>query len=127
MNDTYHYLGIDWGEKRIGLAVADLEIKIANNFKTVSSTNELLVLIDDLSIQEIILGKPLKLSGALSSEKFTKFYKQLKEKINIKIVLFDERLSTNLSKNLNLLNKAKYDKDQSAACLILQSYLEANY
>lgn len=126
MKDTYYYLGIDWGEKRIGLAVADLEVKIANNFKTVNNINELLFLIKDLEIKEIVLGKPMKLSGNLSSEKFNSFYQSLKEKTEVEIVLFDERLSTNLSKNLNLLNKAKYDKDQSSACLILQSYLEAN-
>lgn len=126
MKDSYYYLGIDWGEKRIGLAVADLEVKIANNFKTVNNINELLFLIKDLEIKEIVLGKPMKLSGDLSSEKFLNFYQQLKDKTEVKIILFDERLSTNLSKNLNLLNKAKYDKDQSSACLILQSYLEAN-
>ncbi len=126
MEDTYYYLGIDWGEKRIGLAVADLEIKIANNFKTVSSLGELLSLINSLDIKEIVLGKPLKLSGNLSNQQFLRFYQKLKEKTKVKISLFDERLSTNLSKNLNILNKAKYDKDQSSACLILQSYLEAN-
>lgn len=126
MKDTYHYLGIDWGEKRIGLATADRETKIANNFKTISNINDLLSIIKDLDIQEIVLGKPMKLSGDLSNEKFMSFYQLLKDKTSIKISLFDERLSTNLSKNLNLLNKAKYDKDQSSACIILQSYLESN-
>jgi putative holliday junction resolvase len=126
MIDTYYYLGIDWGEKRIGLAVADLETKIANNFKTITKLSELVNIISDLNIGLIVLGKPLKLAGDLSSEKFRKFHQLLKEKTDVKIVLFDERLSTHLSKKLNFLNKAKYDKDQSAACLILQSYLDSS-
>ncbi len=126
MSDKYHYLGVDWGEKRIGLAVADWETKIANNYKTITKLSDLLNIIEDLEVKLVVLGKPLKLAGNLASNNFTNFYQLLKQKTSVKIVLFDERLSTNLGKKLNLFNKAKHDRDQSAACLTLQSYLDSN-
>ncbi|MBU0897878.1 Holliday junction resolvase RuvX, partial [Patescibacteria group bacterium] len=55
------YLGIDWGEKRIGLAIGDSETKIALPFKTVENIEAVLQVINDEKIDAVIIGEPLSI------------------------------------------------------------------
>lgn len=120
------YLGIDWGEKRIGLALGDSETKIATPFKTVAGIDELLELIKEEEIEVVVLGKPVSIlnSEFPISEKFKNFLNELKENLNIPIELVDERLSSKAADALEGSKKTKASRDEIAAMLILQSYLD---
>ncbi len=119
------YLGIDWGEKRIGLALADSETKLALAFKTVNFLSQVLDIIKNEKVDKIILGKPTKLSNEKTlADKFQKFYQLLKNKVDLDIILEDERFSTKAGHSLSGRNKDKVDRDSLSATLILQNYLD---
>ncbi len=121
------YLGLDWGEKRIGLALADEETKLALPFKTVDNLSAVLEIIKKEKIDEIILGQPIKLSGKPDQLdcNFSRFLKVLKKKTKLAIILIDERFSTQAGQALAGSKKDKADQDALAACLILQNYLDS--
>lgn len=121
-----NYLGIDWGEVRIGLALGDDEIKIASPFKVVGSINEIIQVIKDEDIDVVILGKPLRMSNAdfRMSNEYNEFIDLLKKKVNIPIKFVDERLSSKAADALVGDKKTKAPRDAVAAMLILQSYLD---
>ena len=120
-----NYLGIDWGKKRIGLALADNETQLALPFKVVNYLSEVLDIIKKENVDIIVLGKPTKLSNEeFLDPDFNNFYKALQKNTDKKIVLIDERFSTKAGTAYNAPEKLRADKDALAACFILQSYLE---
>ncbi len=120
------YLGIDWGEKRIGLALGDSETKIATPFKVAGGINEIARIVKDEDIGAIVVGVPLKMRDAKLKiqNEFLDFLKLLKEKIDIPIKTIDERLSSKAADALAGGKKTKAPRDAIAAMLILQSYLD---
>ncbi len=134
MNRT---LAIDYGEKKVGLALSDPLKIIAKPYKTVNNiSDEKLIeifrtIISDKNIDEIVIGLPLTMKNSFSkqTENVDKFIELLKEKINIKVVVVDERLSSIEAKK-SLVNQGiktghnKKDIDMTAAALFLQSYLD---
>lgn len=121
-----NYLGLDWGEKRIGLALADGEIKIAMPFLTVSSLKEIIEIIATEKINCLIIGNPQKMNGdKANNPNYLNFLKNLKNQINIEIVEVDERLSSKSADVLGFGNKDMASRDEGAATIILQSYLDA--
>jgi len=119
------YLGIDWGLSRIGTALGDSETKMAFPFKTVYNLKEILELIEIENIDEIVLGKPLKMSGSSQlNNDFKKFSKELENKIEIPFKYIDERLSSKASDALVGDKKTKASRDEISAMLILQSYFD---
>lgn len=125
--ETKKYLGIDWGEKRIGLALADEETCIALPFKTVSNLTELLTVIAEEEIDEIVLGSPKKMSGeAANNPLWLDFVSQLKLKSAKPVNFLDERLSSLAADALSGEKKEKAERDEIAATIILQDYLDSN-
>jgi len=125
--ETKKYLGIDWGEKRIGLATADEETCIALPLKTVSNLAELLEVIKEEEISEIIIGSPTKMSGeAASNPLWLNFVEQLKAKGGKPVNFLDERLSSLAADALSGEKKEKAERDEIAATIILQDYLDSN-
>lgn len=121
------YLGIDWGEKRIGLALADSETKIATPFKTVASVDEVARLVVSERIDAVVLGRPSSIKNyelKITNENYNKFIKDLKDKITVPIELVDERLSSKAADALIGTRKTKASRDEIAAMIILQSYLD---
>jgi putative Holliday junction resolvase len=120
------YLGVDWGEKRIGLAMADSETKMAIPYETVSDIQQLKGIIDAEEIEKIIIGKPLKFKGEEDklNKNFLIFLKKLQEIKNIEVILVDERLSSKGADALMGTKKNKAGRDEIAARLILQVYLD---
>ncbi|MBU4375800.1 Holliday junction resolvase RuvX [Patescibacteria group bacterium] len=129
------YLGIDWGEKRIGLALGDSETKIATPFKVAGSIKEIVKIIKEEKINAIIIGKPVKMSGRDElSDEFESFVKLLEKKAGIPIEMIDERLSSKAAdalvggKRANppslKFRRARAPRDAIAAMLILQSYFD---
>ena len=127
LNKNKKYLGIDWGEKRIGLALADGEVKIANPWKTVNTVKEVVNAVAQEEIDTVVVGVPYKVHGADKevTPEFQKFLRELQESIKAEVVTVDERLS---SKSADALDKGGYGKterDAVAAMVILQQYLDS--
>jgi len=125
-------LGIDWGEKRMGIAISD-ELKIlAKPLRTLESKNveDLLEILKEEKVEEIVIGRPRNMDGSLGvqAEKVFKFSSKLEKLTKIPIVYEDETNTTkvvksmlikeglNPQKNIDLVNK-------KSAQLILQGYL----
>jgi len=138
MVEQKRLLGIDFGAKRVGIAITDplrifayalVTITNDNNFWKVF--NQLFV---DYEIETIVLGYPLKESGkrSASTELIEKFKEILENNTNIPIVLSDERYSSVIAKQQILESvkskKKRQDKglvDKNAAAIILQEYLDS--
>ncbi|MFA5248067.1 MAG: Holliday junction resolvase RuvX [Patescibacteria group bacterium] len=123
------YLGVDWGEKRIGLALGDSETKVATPFKTVSSAKEVAEVIYEEIIDVLVLGEPIKMRGEDNglNKDFLIFLEELKKLLpNIKIELIDERLSSQEADKMPGNKKTKASRDEISAMIILQNYLDKN-
>ncbi|MEI7451996.1 MAG: Holliday junction resolvase RuvX [Candidatus Falkowbacteria bacterium] len=120
------YLGIDWGEKRIGLALADGETRMALPFTTVANFSELLEVIADEEVDEIVIGHPLKMkdSNMEVNKQFSAFMDLLKKNTTVPLMLIDERLSSKAADALEGNKGEKHGRDEVAAMLILQDYLD---
>jgi len=122
------YLGIDWGEKRIGLAVGDSSAKLAVPFGVVFSLKEILKITKEEDIEKVIVGEPKRMSGKGNlAEAFNRFVGKLKKNLNVEIELIDERLSSKAADNLMGSKKEKAPRDAVAAMIILQSYFDMKY
>lgn len=131
-------LGIDYGSKRIGVAISD-ELGITARPLAVierkSLDRDLDVLenmVRDNNVERIVLGLPLRLDGTrgIQCEKVEKFAAALKERLPIPIVFRDEALSTREADDLMIsagINSRKRRKmvDKIAAKVILQDYLNS--
>lgn len=127
MDKVKKYLGIDWGEKRIGLATADDEVGLALPLKTVSNLAAVLSSVTEEEIDIIVLGSPRKMSGEVANNPlWLSFFDQLKERSGRQIVLVDERLTSLAADSLEGSVAEKAERDEIAATLILQDYLDQN-
>ncbi|MBI5076913.1 Holliday junction resolvase RuvX [Candidatus Falkowbacteria bacterium] len=127
-----NYLGIDWGQKKIGLAIASGEMKIASPILTLSFhsfsevVSKLKEIIEKEKIDVIVIGEPVSLSGGKKlAESYKSFVAEL-EGLGVKIEFEDERLSTRLAERLKreFRGAKKVSDDEIAAAAILQSYLD---
>jgi putative Holliday junction resolvase len=130
-------LGIDFGDKRIGLAVSDKLGFTAQGIGRYQVKNKkddkkfFQELASKYDIQEVVIGLPLRMDGTegARAEKTKEFASWLERILNLPITLWDERLTTQqASRILNqqkIKKKTKKDlKDQISAVIILASYLE---
>ena len=137
LNTSQTLLGLDFGDKTIGIAVSDKSFTIASPIKTIRRKSiskdliELFDLIEVYNVGGLIVGLPLSLNGKenIRTEKVRKFVKAIELQKNIKIMLYDERFSSDvifkeLRKNHNSISKIKKKLDQQAAAYILQGFLD---
>ena len=130
-------LAIDYGKKRVGLAVTDPLKKIANGLATVSTVNIWDYLENYLGkekIECIVVGYPRQLNNKPSDacKYINPFIKKLKKTYSdIAVKLMDERFTSKLALQVmlesGLKKKARQNKelvDTISATIILQSYLE---
>lgn len=130
-------LGIDWGEKRIGLAVSDPLGIIATGLATFEKksdsdvTSYLKQMIAEQEISKIILGFPKNMDGTIGpkGEQVLAFKQSLEKEIAIPVILWDERLTTvsaqrSLQEAEVKIKKGKKVLDKISAVLILQNYLD---
>jgi len=135
------FLAIDHGEKRVGLAISDPNKIISKPLKTLILSDlqyfyqELLKIISDYDIEKLVIGLPVSMDGKKTQQttKVEEFKTYLQNKIDIPIVMFDERLSS-ISAKKSLISqgvKTGYNKaqiDQTAAAIFLQQYIDTlNY
>ncbi len=132
-------LAIDYGKRRVGLAVTDPLQLIASPLDTVAETDSITFIANYCSREEvetIVVGQPRRMSGELSEveKDIVKFIEKLSEKLSdIQIVRYDERFTSKIAMqgliDSGLKKKKRRDKsllDSSSASLILQDYLAAN-
>ena len=134
------YLGIDFGTKRIGIALSDdggtlafPEIVILNDKNSIS---EIRKIIDSKSIDEIVIGLPTAGSGedTIATEGAKDFAKIIENEFKLPVHLVDERFSSHnvfqdkVGKETRLARRQKIEKpidvDAQAAAIILQRYLD---
>lgn len=130
-------LGVDYGEKRIGLAVSDELGLTAQGLPTLirkTKKNDLEILrrwIRNYSIQEIVIGYPLRIDGSegIQCEKVNRFARWLAETLLLPVMKWPETLTTKEAEDILRTSGVRWQKrkekvDQLAACLILQNYLD---
>ncbi|HZY09811.1 MAG TPA: Holliday junction resolvase RuvX [Bacteroidota bacterium] len=130
-------LGIDYGARRIGIAVSDPLRIIAQGITVVENSPELhdhlRQLIKEYNIEKIVVGMPLSLKGEQGSQagKVEQFIAQLKNNFGLEVIEIDERFTSRIAqqtiRSLGVSKKRRQMKekvDQIAAALILQDYLD---
>ena len=129
-------MGVDYGDKRIGVALSDPLRIMASPMTIISRTTEsqdistLLNIAKEKDVSQIIIGLPISLDGSLGpqAEKVKAFAGALARSTDIPIEFRDERLSTVEAKDLvQKVRKTDYQTryDAAAAALILQGYLDS--
>lgn len=131
-------MAIDYGRSRVGIALSDPLLTIARPLLTLANDNEHLCneiskIIELQNVVKIVVGLPLSMNGEDSA--FTlevrEFASKLEKKLQIKVILWDERLSSDEARNIlrnsgYSLAQSKKKVDQLAATLILQDYLDSS-
>jgi len=132
-------LGVDHGDRRIGLALSDPIPIIASPLKTLTvnihqdAINEIIALIEEHEVVLVVIGLPIGMKGqnTLQTKHVNKFADELTTN-GIKVAFQDERL-TSVSAKRSLLEqnkKASKNKglvDQTAAAILLQQYIDTHY
>ena len=132
-------LALDVGTKRIGVAVSDPLGITAQGLETLQRENKrrdfeaLGGLLTQYEVREIVVGLPLRLSGAegTQSEKMRRFASDLESHFGITVHLWDERWTSTEANRLLKEAELSIEKrgkavDRMAAVLILQSWMEAH-
>ena len=134
---TKRVLGLDVGSKRIGIAISDPLGITAQGLETLQRQNKrldfekLAKLAHDHEVAEIVVGFPLRMSGAegIQAEKMQIFAEELRKRLQLPVHLWDERLSSAEANRLLRETEMSIKRrgqvvDQMAAVLILQSWME---
>ena len=131
-------LGIDFGTKRVGLALSDRSNMIASPYKTLNYVSEkdlitqLEIIVTKNDIEILVLGLPINMKGKDTAQTIkVRNFKEILSALRIPIVYEDERLSSVSAINSLMLQNVKtgHNKseiDKTAAAIILQQYLDKN-
>ena len=132
-------MALDVGSRRIGVAVSDPLGITAQGLDTIQRQNKrrdleaLRRLLAEYHIREVVVGLPLRLSGAegTQSEKMRVFADDLRRHFGVTVHLWDERWTSTEANRLLRETDLSIEKrakavDRMAATLILQSWLEAH-
>ena len=135
MSSRQVLVGLDVGEKRIGVSVADSSVRIAVPFSTIEVDGDELKSIAEIVLKEdadvVVVGYPRNQQGEVTAQ--TKYVEDFADKLDFleaKIVFQDESLTSVLAEQQLISHKRPYSKgdiDAQAAALILQDYVERNY
>ena len=130
-------LGIDHGNKNIGIAICDENHMVATPLTTLHKSKfekllkEIKEIIDENNIKGLVIGNPINMDGSLSksSQSAFDFTKNLSKYITIPITLWDERLSSEgsfkITENLGTnTSKRVKNLDKNAAAFILQGAID---
>ena len=133
-------LGIDFGTKRIGIALSDPLGILSSGIEVIEkgkSYGDDIIKIKEIigrysGIEEIVIGLPktLKNEESFAAQKVREFAEEIKKAINLKVVLLDERLTTAAVEKEMIgaglsREKRKGSIDKAAAAMILQNYLDS--
>ncbi len=126
------YMGLDIGRRRIGVAIAKDDLKIAlprgiiHYKKHKEAIERIKKIVENEKIGVIVYGLPLNLKGqeGISASAVRRFIENLKKGLSdeVKFVAFDERFTT---KEIKRIGAKKREVDDLAAVLILNAFLES--
>lgn len=134
-------LGLDYGVKKMGMALGNTVTQDARPFDILAMDNgqptdwdNLLGIIDTWKIGRVVVGLPLNMDGSSSmiAKRAHKFARRLahrlmEQRIHVPVQLFDERLTSvearEMAWELGLIKNERDPIDDISACLLLQSYL----
>ncbi len=125
-------LGVDYGRKKIGLAIADSDSRLAEPLKVIRVENleegpgRVAEVVQVEEVEKVVLG----ISEGEMAEETKEFGKKLEEKLKIPVEFQDETLTTHDAQRLSLevgmkRKKRKLMEDAYSATLILQDYLDS--
>ncbi len=130
-------LAVDWGERRIGLAVSDPTGTIASGLETLvvrapsTAPAEVAAIAAEVEADSIVVGLPLLLSGERgeAAEAATRFAEALGAASALPVRLYDERLTSALSQRRmhergERVGRGKGRVDEGAAVALLESWLQ---
>lgn len=130
-------LGLDVGDKTIGVAVSDLLGITAQGVTTIkreSKVKDFAALesyINEYQVKRIVVGLPKNMNNTIGpqGEKVQKFAEKVKNKFKIDIIYIDERLTTVSAERILIESDVRREKrkhviDKIAATYILQTYLD---
>lgn len=131
------FLGIDYGKRRIGLALSDPLGMFATGFETLDNTGPkhvfkaLMAIIADQDIEGIVIGMSYRTTGEPgdTADEINDFTEQLKTHTALPIVFEDERFTSVIAQQSLTAQGVKHSKnkglvDKTAAALILQQFLD---
>ena len=131
-------LGIDYGTKRIGLAISDPSEIMAQPLATIDHKDDngsikiIADVIEEYSVGLVVVGLPISMSGeiGLQAQSVIEFINEFKRQNPVPVETWDERLSTSMAQKALLDAKTKKSKkkgiiDKVAAAIILQGYLDS--
>jgi putative Holliday junction resolvase len=131
-------MGIDYGTKRIGIAISDPSCTMAHPLDTVevkadgSHIEHIRTLVGEYGITKVVVGLPYNMDGTIgaSGEKVTAWADDLASSLSLPVVLWDERLTTSEAHEFLIGLKVKGKKrkhivDKIAASIILNDYLNS--
>ncbi|EER21837.1 MULTISPECIES: Holliday junction resolvase RuvX [spotted fever group] len=133
-------IAIDYGSKKLGIALSNQERSIAMPLNTITEINKKIVITSLLNIIEkykvcgVVIGLPIDMSGAVTEQTniVMKFAEELAESINLPIPVYlqDERLTTkaanNFLKSFGVKRKDRNNNDDAvAASMILETVLDS--
>jgi putative Holliday junction resolvase len=132
-------MGLDWGEKRLGLALSDEMHITAGPLGLLERKSiehdlaELSRIIEEKDVGEIVIGLPLDLHGekGKAAGKVEAFADRIREEFNLPVHLWDERMSTKAVERMLIQadvsrKKRRRVKDGLAASYFLQGFLDAS-
>lgn len=125
---SMRYIGIDYGSKRIGIAVSDPEGRLAFPQKVIEGGakelfSEIRKICREEPVEKIIVGLPLALDEkeTKQTEETIKFADKIKKNIKLPVEFENEMLTTKIAKRPGVKKELV---DASSAAIILQSYLD---
>jgi putative Holliday junction resolvase len=131
-------LGLDYGEKRIGVAICDELGLTAQGLPTIIRKTKkqdweiLGSLIRNYKVEKIVIGYPVRLDGSegIQCEKVNRFTALMERTFSLPVVKWPETLSTKEAEEILINSGVRWEKrkkmvDKLAACLILQGYLDS--
>lgn len=123
-------IGIDPGDKRIGVAVADLDTRMITPITTLNNSrsffNELKALQTEYDAKKLIVGMPITSAGlhGEQAKKVLELVEKIKKHLSIEIHFEDERHTSKVAQiHLRTIGQDKSEIDAFAAVLILKSWL----
>ncbi len=131
-------LCLDYGEKRIGVAICDELGMTAQGMPTITRKTKkhdmdiLVNLIKTYNVEKIVIGYPVRLDGSegIQCEKVNRYSMLLEKTFSLPVIKWPETLSTKEAEEILINSGVRWQKrkkmvDKLAACLILQNYLDS--
>jgi putative Holliday junction resolvase len=130
------FLGIDYGESRIGLALSDPLQTFAYSYKTIKNDRSLWQNISSIikqkNVTKVVLGMPDAKRNKVLVEKILSFKKKIETKFNLKVISWNEEFTSAIAQERVMQSipkkKKRKDKgliDRNSAAIILEEYLNS--